>query len=226
MLEDPGHLRRDFLFYIGFKIRPMRLFLSLLVCYLLASCGNDKLDYQKLIQGNWQCDFVDERGDTTSLNLFFSDSICHLVRSQDNRNAFSIKDNLIEIHTINPNAIDYPFEKHLFQIVRVGQSSLELVSQSGALNEKLEILPTDTLKFVKMKKKNDFQVSRISFHSSICYGTCPSFKAEMNANGLVKLESSVFSIKEGIYIGRSSSLFWKLMMDKVKYVDSKLEREL
>lgn len=186
---------------------------------LFVSCGEEKLDYQRLIQGNWEYEYVDEYGDSLVLNLYFLDSICHFPGSHDNTTHYVVKDDTIEITYMQQYAIDFPVRKHLFKIVGADKSNLKVVSLSDPMNKKTGLTRLDTLSFVRIKKKSNLDIRRVSFYAGSCSGPCPSFKLEMNVNNSVKYEGFSNAQMDGQYCGKSSPLFWKLMEDKIHYID-------
>lgn len=108
------------------------------------------------------------------------DSICYLMCLKNNKNIFSIKNKLIEIKIINWNVIDYFYIKYLFEIVDVNKDCLRLICFLGFLSGNLNVLFIDILKFVRVKKKNNFWIRCVSFFVGSCCGFCLFFKLEMN----------------------------------------------
>ena len=196
----------------------MRLFLPLIVCVLLASCENDKTDYQKLIQGNWECIHLNKSGDTNMINLSFKGSFCYFDWCRSETNRYSINENKITIKTdcVWPN-------KHKIQHLRiVGFSNgiMKIVSDDSWLNHNYDIQPSDTLYFKPLKAKN--HIKKASVALTVVGGDMPyNFQIEILQDRTAKLKThDVIGFKTGYcYSGRLKKSTYHLLLDELNNID-------
>lgn len=196
----------------------MRLcFLFVCSCLFLASCETKK-DYRKDIQGNWTSSYVDENGDTVVLNLYFSDSICHIDYSQDNHNRYSVNNNRLEIHFWR-NYERKKDERTVYYIQRSTPDTLVLIPEKYYPKPLGGNQPDDTLYFTRITKKTDQLPIRVSFRGGGCFGTCPVMDLEINADRSVSFVGRHYVEHTGTFTGKINEREWAELCNKIQYID-------
>lgn len=197
----------------------MRVLPVLLLVLIAIGCGhqNKKENYHDVIQGNWETHTVSFKKDTVPVTLFIVDNIIHYGNFQ--RNDFFqlngdrvVSDILLKDSSITRNV-------DLFKIISATNNQLVIVTKSQYLSDEFHCKKNDTLKFTRAPKRNNLKIKRVSFYCSGCFGTCPSFKMEMNPDGTVKYDGYHYVQRVGLYEGQSSPEFWEFLIEKAKYID-------
>ncbi len=187
--------------------------------FLMSSCENQQkseVQIREELQGMWLLsDSVSN--DMKHFTLYFKDSICHVSYNQSNLNRYTIKDSILElkISTGSPTLGN----QVRFKIISSDSRRMIVCPLSLNLKAYCEDHGIDTLKFYKVKPKNQFTYKTISFGSSGCFGTCPSFDLEINKSGEVVYNGYYFVKKEGNYTAKRNDQFYTILKDKLKYID-------
>ncbi|MGV3611568.1 MAG: DUF6438 domain-containing protein [Fluviicola sp.] len=203
----------------------MRFLLVIIVpIFFLSSCKNEPVDHaaqiREELQGMWLLHFHDdERNGLNQFTLYFKDSICHIFNNQSNLNRYKIKDSILELRitTSSPTMGN----RVKFKIRKMDQNHLELYPISPNLKAYCKENGVQVLKFHRAKQKNQFDYRVITFGSSGCFGTCPSFNVEIDRSGKILYEGFYFVEKEGKYRGERNDLFYNILKDKLKYIHFK-----
>lgn len=193
--------------------------------FLIASCKNQQKNGSQIkqdIQGMWLLD--DSVGNELKyFTLYFNDSICHVFYDQSNLNRYRIVDSILELKITTANSTIGNNVK--FRIISSDNKRMELYPLSPNLREYCKNQGIDTLKFDKIKRKNRLVYYTISFGSSGCFGTCPSFDLELNKSGEVVYNGYDFVKKEGHYKAKKDVEFYVVLKDKLTYIDFKKLRK-
>lgn len=200
----------------------MKFYPVLLIVFLLATaCKDQHKSSQQIkeeLQGMWLLsDSVS--ADLKHFTLYFNDSICHISHNQSNLNRYTIKDSVLEL-TITTGSPTLG-SRVRFKIITNTSKRMSLCPLSPNLKASWQDLGIDTLNFHKVKRKNQFVYKTISFGSSGCFGTCPSFDLEINESGDVLYDGYYFVEKEGKYKAKKDDVFYSILKDKLTYVDFK-----
>jgi hypothetical protein len=104
-------------------------------------------------------------------------------------------------------------------IIKLTDDSLQITPLSEVTNQlfdRNEI--TDTTTFLKVRQKNNIVPSKISFFTSRCYGTCPSFFLEIDSSGYVKFYGHDYTDVHGGAKGRITSRDYEIILSKIHNV--------
>lgn len=191
---------------------------------LMSSCKNEPVDnslqIRKELQGMWLLDFNDpERNRLNMFTLYFNDSICHVFDNQSNLNRYQIKDSILELNITSSSPIMGNLIK--FKIGKMDQNQLELYPLSSNLKAYCKENDVEILKFQRAKQKNQFDYRVITFGSSGCNGNCPSFNLQIDSSAEILYEGFGYADKEGKYSGKGNKLYYKILKDKLKYINFK-----
>ncbi|WP_341904427.1 DUF6438 domain-containing protein [Fluviicola taffensis] len=197
--------------------------LFILLVSVFISCNNSvkiKSPFQikQELQGLWLLSDSVEEG-MKHFTLYFNDNICHIAYDQSNSNRYKIKDSVLEIKISSASTLIGNRVK--FKLCRIDNERLYLDPLSQNLKEYCKDAGIDTLKFQKQKHQNKFDWQSVTFLSSGCFGTCPSFIFQINKSGKILYEGKLFVKKEGKYKAKSDKWFYKLLVDKLRYIDFK-----
>ena len=193
--------------------------IHIIVVLLIASCKSQEknnLQIRQDLQGMWLLnDSVSN--ELKHFTLYFNDSICHIFYNQSNLNRYKIVDSILELKTTTASSIIGNRVK--FRIISRDNKRMDLYPLSPNLREYCKNQGVDTLKFHKVKRKNQFVYRTVSFGSSGCFGTCPSFDLELNKSGEVLYSGYHFVKKEGQYVAKKDAEFYAVLKDKLMYID-------
>jgi hypothetical protein len=199
-------------------MRTFIAFISLSVLLLLQSgccdTSEDKRDYQ-LIQGIWVSEdnstknhdparIVIPLGPRQSV-FSFQDSLCSVMPFAD-FSSFSIRNKVIYVWKNNTH---YPRKKAIhrrYKIISLKKNQLLLIAMDARKHY------SDTLTLGRIKEKNRIIPTMISFHSSGCYGTCPSISLDVDSNRTIRYFGGGFAKKEGGYKGTISDQDYKVLL--------------
>lgn len=112
--------------------------------------------------------------------------------------------------------------KFVFQIEEITDSKLVLKYISGGeTNPSFEdyFESNNRLIFKKITKKNDLIVNRITFSSSVCFGTCPSQAIEIDSVGSINYIGGAYSEFEGAGFGHLPEEILKSIFRSVNSLD-------
>ncbi len=200
----------------------MRLFLIFFLSGLLfTSCENEKPDYQKLIQGNWECDYVNEDGDTTLLNLYFKDSVCFFDWCRNEKNKYIIKGNAIKITTYS-HYRRHKKENHYLRIAGCNNGILKVISDKSWFNSNYEVDMLDTLIFreTRTRIRNHFKKASVVLASRGDWR--PYFlQIEILQDRSVKIqcEGNEYFKLGYCYSGKLKQSTYNLLLDEINSLD-------
>lgn len=161
-------------------------------------------------------------GEVRPLNPYvifsFQDSSCIAFNMFNSYLPFSIDKDKLHFYAYNKN---FDKEKRLtLKIISLNDSLLKVsignpATKYAFIRDMREENYRDTIVFQKIRKKNDVTPSLISFYSSGCFGTCPSFALEIETSGRFKYFGDAYTEKVGGYKGQISEPDYKRLLNLV-----------
>jgi hypothetical protein len=171
--------------------------LLFLIFIQLFSCSQKKeTDIYHMIQGDW----VSERDihDYSGRNLIFSfeDTSCAYLYAWGYSTSYRIENDLLLIKETLFKSQEANAKREIctFKITKLVKDTIQIVpvSERAKLTYELNEIK-DTIDFIKIKQKNNIIPSKVSFFTSKCYGTCPSFFLEIDSTRQVKFYGNEYT---------------------------------
>lgn len=197
--------------------------LIILLTIILTSCNNSNkvknpAQIKKELQGLWLLeDSVGE--EIKHFTLYFNDAVCHIYYNQSNSNHYQINDSMLELKITTSSSIIG--NQVRFKICKIDKQILHLLPLSSNLKKYCKNEKIDTLKLFKAKKQNYLDYRLVTLGSSGCYGTCPVFNFQIDQSKNILFNGEHYVSKEGTFKARSDDQFYKILIDKLQYVDFK-----
>jgi hypothetical protein len=153
---------------------------------LSTSCKNEHLEKDKatytLLQGDWITDYKPNGMDLFhghSTVFSFEDSLCSTENPFFEFNRFKIRENIVHIWSYG---VHRKIIYHQYKILALNKKWLRIVSADSLKKGSKH----DTLVLRKLQQENTILPDKISFFSSPCFGTCPSFCMEVDRSKNVR----------------------------------------
>lgn len=158
----------------------------------------------KTILGNWKTEPYNDGWRDASLLFTFQDSTCTLLTPWSESHSY--KTNLDTITIIKKQEdeklgpIHYQFivdslSNSYLCLKPIGKETMNLFYRFKDNN-------FDKIELTKIQEHYDWNIKRIGFYSSICYGTCPSMYLEIDSSGNIYFQGLMYTNKEGNYKGK------------------------
>ena len=186
----------------------MRTLYFFLIIVSLTACRSSKTNSQfelthELLVGDWTMDPVESRN--TPVVFSFGDTLCSYLypfgpftRYWVNGDTIGIESK--EAHQENGKRADYHFQIHALDDNRI--DLIPLAENSRALLREAGMEGTDTFHLQRIQPKNSITPIRITFYSSVCFGTCPSMYLDIDKDGKVRFYGLNFTDPEKGHTGQ------------------------
>lgn len=183
------------------------------------------------IKGNWSVENFEGNQRVRSFVFSFEDSTCSYLYPWGTYFKYWIKDDTINIkkrisnskNNINKDQLIYQF---LIDSVSVKELILKpITDKTKAFFKDYKNKKPDIIQLTKIEEKYNYEIERIGFYSSICYGTCPSMYLEIDKLGNVLFKGRSHTEKEGLYSGKLSEIEFEIIKSHINGISlNKLEK--
>ncbi len=194
----------------------MRNLIWISIIFICYSC-NASRDKEFLIniQGDWiSCqDFVDYQQRRLFLSII--DTNCTFLYDWNYNCTFRIEDEILTIKEIEP--VKSLVSIYQFRILQLTNDTLKIAAANKGTKDRLI---NDSILFTRAIPKNRIKPKLISFFTSDCYGSCPSFFIEIDSSKSVKFYgNNEFNKYKGGCRGNISNTDYIKLINKVHYLD-------
>lgn len=186
----------------------MKKYFFYLTCIVLTySCNLNKQELNiDLIQGDWVSNVFQTKWKDYRYIFSFEDTLCTYLYGWGEYTSFKINDSLLLIKESKFDIDDSTLNNQIytFKIVELNNEILQLSPSSEPTKSLLsgyDNINIDTIKFSKVKAKNNLLPLGISFSSSGCFGSCPSMLLEIDSSRNVKFYGHSFTKFKGSFKG-------------------------
>jgi len=181
----------------------------LLFIFLLQYQPNHKKEnvFFQSLQGDWVND---------KFTFCFWDSLGDYNNAFRDFQKFNLKNDTLWVD------VEKTPENLLFKIQKINQDSLILLPLD--VFSKGEINADTSVKFIALRKlknqwANNEEIAKMSYSTNGCYGVCPKFDLEINANGKTYFQANGYNEQsEGNYEAILDSTLIQLIFNKIKQV--------
>jgi hypothetical protein len=182
--------------------------------FLQSGCCDTSEDerYHQLIQGDWVTKDLDTKTSRSGMFVFplgppqavcsFQDSLCSMMYPFDDFSSFSIRNKILYVRKSDKHHQNKKTMHRRYTIISLRKNQLRLAAIDGS----------DTLTFQKIREKNRITPEMISFHSSVCFGTCPSISLDIDSNKNIRYFGGHSSERKGSYKGTISDKNYKVLV--------------
>jgi|GEM_PF-3313425 len=183
---------------------PFLLFAAVM---LLSGCADTSEEVTLKLQGDWaSAVFPTNRQEQHRMVFSFEGSTCTMINPFATVSGFKIRDGVLFKAKAPEDATTADKGWSAFRIVRLDNDTLALYPLDSMMRKTIAGqfpgLKSDTLVLAKIRRKNTFVPTSVSFYSSMCYGTCPSMSMEIGKNGSVRYFGSYYSEQLGGHSGQ------------------------
>lgn len=198
----------------------MRSLIWILIIFIFYSCNTSRdKEYLINIQGDWisDQDFVDYQQRRLFLSIL--DTNCTFLYAWNYNCTFRIEDEILTIKEIEP--VKSLVSIHQFRILQLTNDTLRIAVANKGTKDRLngnEII--DSILFIKAKYKNSIEPRLITFFSSDCYGSCPSFVVEIDSSKkVIFYGNNEYSLLRGGCSGIIRNTDYIGLLNKIHYLD-------
>lgn len=190
----------------------MKTFLIIL-CLLLSifGCSNPEPPTHEKLSGNWVSTPSLGCGLSSPSIFTFQDTTCSYLNAFGEFTRYWLKGDTLLIREMTTHARNSTFGGKImfkFLIVSLSSDTLTLLPASKETQTLIQPHPGASIqpeKFRKITTDFDWNIGRIAFYSSQCYGTCPSMYLEIDTIGTLLFHGRHFTEKEGFFRGEISA---------------------
>jgi len=159
------------------------------------------------IKGNWKTEYFKTNWKETAYVFTFQDSTCSYLYPWGQFSKYWIEGDTLNIkertrkrrNNISGGKIVYQFLIDSITNETLFLKPLSNKTKELFRNEKEQNL--ELIKLSKIKENRDWQIERIGFYSTGCFGSCPSMYLEIDSIGNLLFNGKYYTEKEGLYSG-------------------------
>jgi len=204
--------------------------LSRIVLFLLllgnSSCS-EKNSIHYPIQGDWKLDSVNDKKLERPIFFSFQDSSCAYLSPYGELTPFKIiEDTLIIRERVKRRWSEITGGKINF-LFKIDSLTDELLSIHPITNESNSILnnyytaKNNQLNLKRIQEKYQYDIKRIGFYSTACFGHCPSMYLEIDSDRNIFFNGVLYTEKTGLFSGSISENEFEIIKRKINSIDLK-----
>ncbi len=204
------------------RIGILILILSLFGCS--QSQINKPISINQKIKGNWKTEYFNGNWKKTAYIFTFQDSTCSYLYPWGEFSKYWIAGDTLKIKERireRRNNIDGGKIVYDFLIDSISNKTLFLKPLSSQTKELFRHEKEQNFELIKLSKINkyrDWNIIRIGFYSTGCFGTCPSMYLEIDSIGNILFNGQMFTKKEGLYSGVLSKKELKTIKSEINNI--------
>jgi len=206
----------------------MKNIIGILILIGLFGCSQSKIKttipINQKIKGNWKTEYFNGDRKKTAYIFTFQDSTCSYLYPWGEFSKYWIAGDTLKIkekirerrNNISGGKIVYEFlidsisSKTLF-LKPLSIPTKELFRYEKAQNFEL-------IKLSKIQKYRNWNINRIGFYSTGCFGTCPSMYLEIDSIGNFMFYGKRYTKKDGFYSGTLSKKELELIISDINKI--------
>jgi len=189
------------------------------IAVLLQSCKSEQpidrsAEYFKAIQGDWLGEYEfenDGKKEKQNYAFIIQDSFCGGIYTDFSH--FRIHFDTLFL-TRNDKNVPVKGEMIPLRILELNATTLRTIRLYDDNAEKHD--PPDTIVYTRIKKKNNIVPSKITFSSSVCYGTCPAMTLDIDSIGNFRFLGQAFTDVEGGFNAKLSKQLYDNIVQSVR----------
>ena len=208
-------------------MKPSIFIMSILIG--LSSCAQDNtksdVSLEDGIKGTWKTDYF--KGEWRDFQLVFSfyDSTCSYPYPWGENYDYWLDGDTIIVNQIVRKNGDIQTEEKVISKFLINNLTLDELSispiteQTRKLFDYSQNLNFDSIHLKKVKSQFDWNIKRIGFYSTGCYGSCPSMYLEIDSLGNIIFNGKNYTEKEGLFSGKLSPQLMKSIESKINCLE-------
>ena len=202
-----------------------RIILLLLILGNLSCTEKNSPGYT--VQGDWKLDSINDQKLERPIFFSFQDSSCaYLVPYGELTHFKIIEDTLIIREKVKRRNDLVHGEKinYLFKIDSLTDDFLSIhpiTYESKSILNNYYTAKNNQLNLKKIKEKYHYDIKRVGFYSSACFGHCPSMYLEIDSDRNIFFNGVLYTEKTGFFSGSISESEFEIIKKKINSIDLK-----